>query len=77
MATTVGIAITSEILDQIPQVAAIHPWLPTHYWTAFGDLLRDPISYDAMGRGLLLQLAYVAVFGAAAWARFTSRDITS
>jgi ABC-2 type transport system permease protein len=75
MAATVGVAVTSQILDAIPQVSAVHPWLPTHYWTAFGDLLRDPVSLDLMSRGLLLQLGYVAVFGAAAWARFTTRDI--
>jgi ABC-2 type transport system permease protein len=75
MATTVGMAITSQILDAIPQVAAIHPWLPTHYWTAYGDLLRDPVSLDLISRGLALQAAYVAVFGAAAWARFSTRDV--
>jgi ABC-2 type transport system permease protein len=75
MAATVGVAVTSQILDAIPQVSVIHPWLPTHYWTAFGDLLRDPVGLNLMSRGLLLQLAYLAVFGAAAWARFTTRDI--
>ncbi len=75
MATTVGVAVISQILDAIPQVSVIHPWLPTHYWTAFGDLLRDPISPDLLSRGLLLQLAYLAVFGAASWARFTTRDV--
>jgi ABC-2 type transport system permease protein len=75
MATTVGLAITSQILDAIPQVSAIHPWLPTHYWLAFGDLLRQPVESSAMLHGLGLQLVYVAVFGAAAWARMTTRDV--
>ena len=52
MASTVGLAITSQILDAIPQVSAIHPWLPTHYWLAFGDLLREPVDLSVMGRGL-------------------------
>ncbi|GAB3596658.1 ABC transporter permease [Angustibacter peucedani] len=77
MATTVGLAITSQILDQIPQVSAIHPWLPTHHWLDFADLLRDPVELSAMGHGLLLQLGYVAVFSAATWARLTSRDVLS
>ena len=34
------------ILDQISQLAWLHPWLLTHWWTAFGDFLRDPISFD-------------------------------
>ncbi|MGL5858636.1 MAG: ABC transporter permease [Angustibacter sp.] len=75
MAATVGVAITSQILNAIPQISVIHPWLPSHYWTAFGDLLRDPVPWDLMTRGLLLQLTYVAVFGCAAWARFTTRDV--
>lgn len=74
-ATTVGLAITSQILDVIPQVSAIHPWLPTHYWLAFGDLLRQPVEFGGMGRGLALQVVYIAVFGAASWARFTTKDI--
>jgi ABC-2 type transport system permease protein len=77
MASTVGLAITSQILDNIPQVSAIHPWLPTHYWLAFGDLLRDPVELSGMAHGLALQVAYVAVFGAAAWARFSTRDVLS
>ncbi|MGN6611375.1 MAG: ABC transporter permease [Angustibacter sp.] len=75
MATTVGLAITSQILDAIPQVSAIHPWLPTHYWLAFGDLLRQPVETSVMLQGLGLQAVYVAVFGAAAWARMTTRDV--
>ena len=77
MATTVTLAIASEILDAIPQLNALHPWLLSHYWLSFGDLLRDPIYTSAIGRGLLLQLGYVALFGSLAWARFTSRDILS
>ena len=41
------------ILDAIPQLAWLHPWLLTHWWTAFGDLLRDPIATDDLQRGLL------------------------
>ncbi len=77
MATTVGLAITSQILDVIPQVAAIQPWLPTHYWLAFADLLRDPVELSTMTTGLLLQLGYVVVFSAATWARLTTRDVLS
>jgi ABC-2 type transport system permease protein len=77
MATTVTLAIASEILDAIPQLHALHPWLLSHYWFSFGDLLRDPIYTPAITHGLLLQAGYVAVFAALAWARFTTRDILS
>ena len=30
------------ILDSISQLDWLHPWLLTHWWTAFGDLLRIP-----------------------------------
>ena len=75
MAATVGFAVLSAVLDGVPQVAAIHPWLFTHNWFAFGDLLRDPMQWTAIIHDLTLQLAYIAVFGAAAWARFTTKDV--
>lgn len=77
MATTVVLSVVSQILDAIPQLHAIAPWLLSHYWFSFGDLLRNPIYTHDIGRGLLLQLGYLVVFGAAAWARFTTRDVSS
>lgn len=77
MAATVGVGITVQILDSIPQLAAIHPWLFSHYWMSFADLLRSPMFTDNVVRNLALQGIYVAVFGALAWARLTSRDIAS
>jgi ABC-2 type transport system permease protein len=77
MAATVTLAITSQILDQVPQLDWLHPWLFTHDWLSVGDLLRVPISWEAFGRNATLQAGYVAVFGALAWARFTARDILS
>ncbi len=65
------------ILDSISQLAWLHPWLLTHWWTAFGDLLRDPIATESLTRGLVTAAVYAAVFWLAAWARFSSKDITS
>jgi ABC-2 type transport system permease protein len=67
----------SEIADVIPQLSGIHRYLPTHYWTAYGDLLRDPISFDQVAPGLVSAAVYLLVFGTAAWARFGGRDISS
>jgi ABC-2 type transport system permease protein len=75
MAATVAFAIFSAVLDSVPQVHAIHPWLFTHYWFAFSDLLRSPVRWHDMTKGIMLQVGYVAVFGAAAWARFTTKDV--
>lgn len=77
MATTVGVLITVQILDSIPQLDGIHPYLFPHYWLSFADLLRDPYYWDEILRNLGLQALYAAVFGSAAWARFTAKDITA
>ncbi|MGI3782743.1 MAG: ABC transporter permease [Janthinobacterium lividum] len=74
---TIGIDVLMFILDAIPQLAWLHPWLLVDWWSAFGDLLRDPVSTDAISRGLLTALVYAVVFLTAAWARFSSKDITS
>ena len=75
MAMTVGAVIVSAILDGVSQVAFMHPWLFTNYWLAFADLAREPILWRNIWKDLLLQAAYVAFFGSAAWARMTSRDV--
>ncbi|MGN6251000.1 MAG: ABC transporter permease [Marmoricola sp.] len=74
---TVVFSTASFILDSIPQVAAIHPYLITHEWAAFADLFRDPIAWSGTGHGLWLALGYTVVFLLAAWARFSSKDVTS
>ncbi|MET8419005.1 ABC transporter permease [Streptomyces sp. NPDC005134] len=75
MATTVGVLITVQILDSIPQLSGVHPYLFPHYWLSFADLLRDPVYWDDVVKNLGLQGLYAAVFGSAAWARFTAKDI--
>lgn len=77
MATTVGLLITVQILDQIPQLDAVQPYFFSHYWLSFADLMREPVHWDDLVRNLGLQGLYAAVFGSAAWARFTAKDITS
>ena len=80
MAATIAVmmvVILSWVLDGVPQVAWLHPWLIVHEWTSFGDLLRDPVTLDAAGRGLWVALGYAVVFVAAAWARLSGKDVTS
>ncbi|MFE3181537.1 ABC transporter permease [Streptomyces violascens] len=77
MATTVGLLITVQILGQIPQLSAIAPYLFPHYWLSFADVLREPVYWDQLVKNFELQALYVAVFGSAAWARFTTKDITA
>ncbi len=73
----VGLAVISQILDAVTQLSAIHPYLPTHYWLAFGDLLRDPIATEQVTMGIVSAATYTAIFLTAAWARFATKDVTS
>lgn len=77
MATTAVLAVTSQVLDAVPQLDWLHPWLFSHYWLGYSDLLRDPVAVDGVTRGLLATAAYVLVFGALAWSRLTTKDVSS
>lgn len=77
MAATIGLAIVSTVLDAVPQLSAIHPALLTDHWLGFGEFLRSPVSGGDLLRWSLLHLAYVVVFLSAAWARLTTKDVTS
>lgn len=77
MAATVGLVVTVQIVDTIPQLHVVQPYLFPHYWLSFADVLRDPFYWDDITKNLGLQALYAAVFGSAAWARFTARDISA
>jgi ABC-2 type transport system permease protein len=77
MAATLTLTIVSEVADAVPQLSAIHGWLPSHYWLQWVDLLRDPIMTQDIRTGLLVALGYVAFFVTLAWARFSAKDVTS
>lgn len=77
MAATVVVSVVSEVLDQLPQLEWLHPWLFSHYWLGFGDMLRQPLLWDSFASNALLQAGYVAVFGALAYGRFVTKDVLS
>lgn len=77
MATTAVLAVTSQVLGAVPQLDWLHPWLSSHYWLGYSDLLRDPVHVDGVTRGLLVTAAYVLVFGSLAWSRLTTKDVSS
>lgn len=76
IATTI-VSTAMWILEGIPQLDWLHPWLLVHYWPAFADLFRDPVFTEVIAQGLLVFAAYALVFLGAAWARFAQKDITS
>lgn len=77
MAATIVLSTVAQIVDALPQLDFLDPWLFTHYWLGFADFLRDPISWDNLAANGLLQAGYIVVFGALAFGRFTTKDILS
>lgn len=77
MAATVVLSIVAQVLGSLTQTEWLHPWLFSHYWLNFADLLRQPIEWSSFGQNAVLQLGYVVVFGALAYGRFSTKDILS
>jgi ABC-2 type transport system permease protein len=77
MAATVVLSVVSQVLDALPQLDWLHPWLLSHYWLGFADLLREPVLWDSFVSNAWLQAGYIAVFGALAHARFVTKDVLS
>jgi len=77
MAATTVVAVISSVLDTLPQLAAIHPYLLTHHWFDFAEFLRIQVDWGVLGSGMLVQLGWVVIFGSLAWGRFVTADVTS
>jgi ABC-2 type transport system permease protein len=69
--------VASEVLVTLDAATAVQPYLPTRYWLAWVDFFRDPIFWRNIQRGFAIQAVYVAVFLAASWANFATKDITA
>lgn len=77
MAATIVVSVVAQVLDALPQLDWLHPWLFSHYWLDFADLLRQPLEWTSFGNNALLQGGYLLVFGALAYGRFVTKDILS
>ncbi|MGC5016388.1 ABC transporter permease [Streptosporangium sp. DT93] len=77
VAGTVVLVIVTQVLGNLPQLAAIRPYLLTEWWGGFDAVLRDPVAAGDLGQGLLVFAVHAVVFGSVAWARFTGKDITA
>jgi ABC-2 type transport system permease protein len=71
------LTVASEICDQLPQLSAIHSYLPTHYWLSWDGLFRSPVDWSGVEHGLVSYAVYAVIFCAIAWAKLTSADITT
>jgi ABC-2 type transport system permease protein len=77
IAAVMILVVASEVVDQVPQFAAVGPYLPTHWWDMFDSLLRTPVDTTTLWHGLASFVVYAVLFCLFAWARFTSSDVTS
>jgi ABC-2 type transport system permease protein len=77
MAATVGVAIFFALLDAVPQLSAIHPFLLTDHWLGFGELLRSSVGVADLFRWSGLHLLYAVVFLSLAWSRLNTKDVTA
>jgi ABC-2 type transport system permease protein len=69
--------VISEILVTLNAATVVQPYLPTRYWLAWIDFFRQPVFWRDIQRGFGIQAVYVVVFLAAAWANFSTKDITA
>jgi ABC-2 type transport system permease protein len=69
--------VASEVLVTLNAATVVQPYLPTRYWLAWIDFFRQPIFWRDIQRGFAIQAVYVAVFLAASWANFATKDITT
>jgi ABC-2 type transport system permease protein len=74
---TVGTYIVSEILDGITQLGTVRYGFPTHDLDAWEAMLTQNRYPRDMIAGVVVQLAYLATFGAAALLWFRRKDIRS
>lgn len=71
------VSILSSILDEIGALGDLRDFLPTEHAFAWTDLLAPTVQLGEMAAGAFSGLAYATVFGALAWRRFATKDITS
>jgi ABC-2 type transport system permease protein len=77
IAAVMVLTLASEVSDSVPQFAVVHPYLPTHWWLSFDAMLRSPIAWPDLLHGLASFGIYAVIFGAIAWVRFSTADVTS
>jgi ABC-2 type transport system permease protein len=75
--STIGVYIVSEILDAISQLGRVRYAFPTHYLDSWSSMFTENRFSHDMVAGIVVQLAYLVVFGAAAILWFHRKDIRS
>jgi ABC-2 type transport system permease protein len=70
-----GFYVVSQVLDSFSAMGDLRGLLPTHYWSAWQELIAASASWHGVLKGAVLQLPYAFVFLALAWWAFRRRDI--
>jgi ABC-2 type transport system permease protein len=74
---TIGVYIVSEILDAITAIGRIRYGFPTHYADAWTSMFTESRFSHEMLTGVVVQIVYFVVAGAAALVVFRRKDIRS
>ncbi|MBA8825954.1 ABC-2 type transport system permease protein [Saccharopolyspora lacisalsi] len=74
--SAVLVSILSQILDEISALGPLRMLLPTHYSTAWTELLGDEVDWTALANGVFSGLVYGTLFTALALHHFRRKDIT-
>jgi len=77
MAGTALVPVISTVCVAIPQLAVIQPGLLTYHWLDLTTFLFAQPDWGLLQQGLWVQAAWVVIFGALAWARVASADVTA
>ncbi|HEY4376283.1 MAG TPA: ABC transporter permease subunit [Acidimicrobiales bacterium] len=77
ISATIGVYIVSEILDSVTSIGTIRYGLPTHYMDAWLPMFTSNQYSSDMVTGVIVQVAYLVVFGTAAALWFRRKDIRS
>jgi len=74
MASALGGIIVFTILNNIPALDWLHPFLLTDGWDALADVIRDPMPTDGITEGLLRAVCYIVIGYSLALARMSTKD---
>lgn len=72
--SVLGGLIVSEVLLQFSALDWLHPYLLPTSLNSLVDLIRDPVSFDGLGEGMVRALCYLVIGISLAYTRLTTKD---
>jgi len=72
--SVLGGLIVSQVLLQFSALDWLHPYLLPTSLNSLVDLIRDPVSFDGLGEGMIRALCYLVIGLSLAYARLTTKD---